>query len=242
MTQEKDIQTGSARLDEDLRDLFETCDSERLAIVKEAIADKNISPEKLGELVPTAIIRLSSLFLSDLSFSQFLQRRSEQSRALLQEARSLFVKHFAGMVDNEAAMSILKKEGSDAAPDEESLTDKSIAGVSHIAAWLGTPPELVPAVRIGFKDRRGKILLDITEDWEDISYLVAALTAVLKRLLEEGRPLAESKQIDLEYAGRVGKHLRKTKEALAQLEELAPAFSIQMQNSDDGGMRDSGSK
>lgn len=224
----KDLKTGIKGLDKDLKVLFDICESKKLVTIKNAIANKKISNDDFAKVVPESLVRLA-LALTGPQFNLFLDDVYKNSIPLVKQAKSLIEKHFGNLFENEAAKSLLKKHTEEPEDKGESLADKVISRVSHYRVWEGNPPELTPAVHIGFKNKKGKILFDSTLDWEDLSFVLEALAEVLAGLLDKGKSLAKDKQIDLSDAQKVGERIRKTLEEFEKIKKLAPTYKIKIE-------------
>jgi len=219
--------TGFKELNDDLKELFEICEGDKLNAIKDAIANKELSSDEFAKVVPKSVIRLSS-FLVGPQFHLFVESVRKDSIPLIREAKSLIEKHFLSLFEHEAARSLLKEEMKEGPSHEESLHDKGISGVTHYRIWAGSPPELTPAVCIGFKNKKGKILWESKLDWDDLSFLLDALAKILFDLLDEGKSLVECKQIDLSDAQKVGERIENTLEHFENIKKLAPTYGIKI--------------
>lgn len=223
----KDIKTGIKQLDEDLNGLFELCESNRLDTVKKAIANKSITSEEFAKIVPESLIRLSMLLIGP-QYNLFIENINEASIQSLEQAKSLLEKHFANLFENKAARSALKKEVQAPPKIEETLSDKAISGIGYYCKWDGTPPELMPAIHISFKNKKRKILLDSILDWDDLIFLLEALTSAFVVLLEKGKSLAELEQLDLSDAPKVGERIGRTFQEFQKVKNLANAYKVKI--------------
>ncbi len=218
-----ELKTGIKSLDDDLRELFGICeDKKKLSVIKKAIAKKDISSEEFSKIVPESLIRLSFVLTGPPQFVLLLEQINEEAVSLVEEAKSLIEEHFGSLVQNKNAKSIFKKiikEGE----QEESLADKVIRGVKYYFVWEGEPPELTPAVRVALVNRKRKILLDTGLDWEDFSLLLKNLSEIFVELLEKGKPLAESGQVDLSDSKEASESIEK---ALASLKKIKKIMHI----------------
>jgi hypothetical protein len=212
-------------LDQDLKELFEICQTKRLDTIKRAVANSELSSEDFLKIVPKSLIRLSAN-LTGPGFNLLLEEVYDDSIHLLREARSLIEEHFGNLFENPAARSVLSKEREIRDKVEDSLADSSISGFNYYCIWTSSAPELTPAVRIGMKNRKGKLLLDTTTDWRELSYLLQGFTEIFVELLEKGKALAETGQIDLSDAEEVGERIGKTLESFRKIEELGPSYKI----------------
>jgi len=226
MSQELDeLKTGMKGLDDDLRELFAICDDkEKLNTIKQAIANKDISSEEFAKVVPDVLITFS-LMLAGPQFIFLLDKINEEAVGLVKKAKSLIEKHFGNLLENENAKSMLKKVMT---PEErghvESLADETIQGIAHYLIWEDDPPELTPAARIAFKNRKMKILLNTRLDWEDFSGLLKSLSEIFVELLEKGKLLAELGQIDLSDSQEVLKNIEETLGNLQKTKKIMPIY------------------
>jgi len=151
------LSTGIKGLDDDLRELFAVCeDKEKLDTIKQAIANKDISSEEFSKVVPEILIRFS-LFLTGAQFILLLDDINEEAVGLVKEAKSLIEKHFGNLFENENAKSMLKKMTEGERDGGESLADEVIRRVAYYFMWEDDPPELTPAARLAFMNRKRKI-------------------------------------------------------------------------------------
>ena len=178
-----EVKTGMKDLDDDLRELFAICeDKKKLSTIKEAIANKDISSEEFSKIVPKSLIAFSFL-LSGPTFIFLLDDIKEEAVGLVKDAKSLIEKHFGKLFENKNAKSIFEKMTEEESGHEESLADETIRGIGHYFIWEDDPPELTPAVRMAFKNRKKKILLNTRLDWDDFSFLLQGLSGIFVKLL-----------------------------------------------------------
>lgn len=225
MSQKLDkVKTGIKGLDDDLRELFAICeDKKKLNTIKQAIVNKDISSEEFSKVVPKSLIKFS-FFLTGPQFIFLLDDIYEEAVGLVQEAKSLIEKHFGNLFQNENAKSILKKITEGEQDGGESLADELIRRVGYYFMWEDDPPELTPAVRIAFKNRKRKILLNTRLDWGDFSLILKNLSEIFFELLEKGKPLAELGQIDLSGSQEVVKNIEETLGNLKKTKKIMPIY------------------
>lgn len=219
-----EIKTGMKGLDDDLRELFAICeDKEKLNTIKQAIANKDISSEEFSKVVPKSLITCS-LFLAGPQFIFLLDDINEGAVGLVREAKSLIEKHFGNLFENENAKSMLEKMTRGEREHKGSLADEEIVGVEYYFTWEDDPPELTPAARMAFKNRKKKILLNTRLDWKDFSFLLKTLSEIFVELLEKGKSLAALGQIDLSDSQKVSKNIEETLGNLQKTKEIMPIY------------------
>jgi len=225
MSQKLDeLKTGIKGLDDDLRELFAICeDKEKLNTIKKAIANKDISSEEFSKIVPKFLITFS-VVLTGTQFIFLLDEINEEAVGLVKEAKSLIEKHFGNLFENENAKSMFKKVTEELKDVGEYLDDEVIRQVGYYLVWQGEPPELTPSVRMAFKNRKAKILLNTELDWEDFGSLLKRLSGIFVKLLEKGKPLAELGQIDLSDSQKVEEDIEKTLGNLKKIKEMMPIY------------------
>lgn len=226
MSQKLDkVKTGIKGLDDDLRELFAICeDKKRLDTIKQAIANKDISSEEFSKVVPEVLITFS-LFLAGPQFIFLLDEIDEEAVGLVKKAKSLIEKHFGKLFENKIAKTKIREmvKGQEQVSGE-SLADESIRSIAHYLIWEDKPPKLTPAVRIAFKNRKKKILLNTRMDWDDFSFLLQGLSKIFVELLEKGKPLAELGQLDLSYSQKVVENIEETLVNLQKMKEIMPIY------------------
>lgn len=220
------LSTGVKGLDKDLRELFVICEDEKkLDTIKQAIANKEISSEEFSKVVPDVLVKLS-YYLDGPRFVILSEQVNEEAIDLCKDAKLLLEKHFGNLFENENAKSMLRSNVTTKAREQiDSLADETIRGIGYYFMWEDDPPELTPAVRIAFKNKKGKILLNTRLDWDDFSFLVSNLAEILVELLEKGKTLAELGQIDLSYSQKVLKRIEETSETLQKTNEIMPIYT-----------------
>jgi hypothetical protein len=219
------INSGVKGLDKDLVEFLGLCESERLEPVKNAIKNKNASPEELEKLIPNSIIRII-VALSGLQYHFLLDRVHKESIPFIEKARSLIEKHFGDFFENHAVRTLVSRVVEQNEDEEESLEDNCVNSISYFLTWEDGPPELTPSAMIGLKNKKGKILCDIRAGWDNLSYLISALSQVLVNLLENGKVFADKGQIDLSDSENVARHIKKLSEQIDEIKKIAPAYKI----------------
>ena len=169
------------------------------------------------------MIRLS-LFLSGPQSTILLRQIKEEATGLVKEAKSLIEKHFSNLFENENAQSILEQVTEEEQGAGESLVDEVIRSIQYYLIWEDYPPELTPAVRMGFKNRKKKILLNTKLDWDECSFLLKTLSKILIKLFEKGKPLAELGQIDLSGSENVLKNIDEALGNLQKMKSIMPVY------------------
>ncbi len=219
------LSTGINSLDDNLRELFAICeDKKKLDTIKQAIADKDISSEEFSKVVPKVLIELS-IILNGPQSILLLDKIKDGSVGLVKEAKSLIEKHFGNLFESKIARSMLMSEVTKEEREHiEYLTDETIQGIGYYLIWEDNPPELTPAVRIAFKNRKHKMLLNTRLDWEDFSFLLKILSEIFVKLLEKGKPLAELGQIDLSVSEKVAKNIEEALGNLQKMKEIMPIY------------------
>ncbi len=220
------LSTGIKGLDGDLRELYAICeDKKRLDTIKQAIANKDISSEEFSKVVPKVLVTLS-LFLAGPQFVIVMDEINKDASDSVIEAKSLIEQHFGNLFTNKNAKSMLKSIVTTKEQDHiESLADETIQGIAHYLIWEDEPPELTPAVRMAFKSRRKKILLNTRLDWGELSFLWKSLSGILVELLEKGKTLAELGQIDLSDSQDISKHIEEVLGNLQKMKEIMPIYT-----------------
>ncbi len=218
------LSTGMRGLDDDLRELFAICeDKEKLSTIKEAIANEDISSEEFSKVVPEVLVTFS-LFLTGPQFILLLDDINEEAVDLVKDAKSLIEKHFGNLFENENAKLVLKKITGGQQDGSEFMHDEVIRRVGYYLLWGNEPPTLMPTVQMALKNRKRKILLKSSLDWEDFSLLLRKLSSIFLELLEKGKPLAELGQIDSYDSQEIVKNIEETLGNLQKMKKIMPIY------------------
>lgn len=235
MTGKRDIKTGVDQLDSDLRALFDLVGSDELRKVKEAIANKELSPKDFGRIVPRGVLRLALILTPPLNFKLTLHKCEDGAHELLEEARRLIREHFPDIDSHPAVFEIVKPE---IAATQEQQKGASwqlnvISRLTVMTTFLGPPPKLTPAVRIAFRDKPGKLLLDSLMNWDDVLFVSQALADIAADEFESSKKLAELDLLDLDDDNRkeLAKHINKLGRHMERLRQAAPVYGIDLQAS-----------
>lgn len=222
----KKFETGSKELDNDLKELFDICESDKLDTVKQAILNKELSEEDFSKVVPVSLIRLSFL-LTGPQFNILLEKIHKDSIPFVKKAKSLLEVHFNNLFDSKPAKSLMEDMISQPQDVGEALGDKVVSRITHYFVWEGSPPKLTPAVHLGFKNRKGKLLFDTRVDWDDLSSILEKLSGIFSELLERGKSLAKSRKVDLDYASDVKDRVIRILENFKKIQDVLPTYIVE---------------
>lgn len=232
MGSERETVTGIDELDRDLETFFEMSDSEQqLASMKRAIHDTELSLTALSDVIPNRIIKLVLALTEPAAFALLLEECEDSGKAQLTRAHDLAEEHFAHLRSHPAMVEVAKQQRDtfQRSRRREKLRLNTIAGLGYIPGYSGSPPKLISAVRVGFRDIEGKLLLDSLLDWDDLLYVTKALADIAADEFSAAEKLNEAKMLDLseEYRRQVGGHIRELAKHLERLRELAPQYGIE---------------
>lgn len=235
MSDKRDIKTGVDQLDGDLRALFDLVGSDSLRKIKEAVANEELSPKDFEKIFPRRVLRLALALTQPLNFKLILEQCEDGAHELLEEARCLIREHFPDIDSHPAVFEIIKPEI--AATQEqkkgETFQLNVISRLTLMSTFVGPAPNLTPAVRIAFRDKSGKLLLDSLMNWDDVLFVSQALADVAADEFESSKKLAELDLLDLDDDNRkeLAKHINKLGRHLERLRQAAPVYGIDLQAS-----------
>lgn len=225
----KETSTGIIELDEDLQELFEVFSkSTKINAVKETISDSSLTAEQFIAVVPPCIVRLSSSLLNKEKYENLLKSLSENAVSTVEKAKFLVEKHFPNILKHPAIKSLLIDEDK----ESETLTRdafNTIEDITWVRTWQKTRSGLLPTARLGFKNNRGKILLDSTVDWEELGNLIYQLMRVFAKLLEGAKVDIVPEQLDLSDRDRLAREIRYMQELLDKITKFASDCEIKIE-------------
>lgn len=229
----QEIITGSIELDEDLQALFELLsESTKVNTVKEAISDSSLTFEQFIDVVSPDIVRLSSSLLTKEKYAKLLKSLPENAIATVKKAKSMIEKNFGDILNHPAIKSILRDGQRDEKSETETLTGdafNTIEDITWVQTWRKTRSGLLPTARLGLQNNRGKILLDSTLDWEQLSYMIYRLMQVFSNLLENAKAAVELEQLDLSDRDRLAREIRYMQELLDNITKFASYYKIKVE-------------
>ena len=231
------IDTGLPPLDDDLRQFFEVCESDAPDRVRKGLAGGTLSKEQFAELVPDGAFRAASLLTGPLTYKVVLEEVRNEAKQLLERARELARTRLGPILEH--PLSIKRFRQIAAGQDKGTLTGlgKSLNAIYSVQAmrmWVRTAPGLSPAIRIAFVNASNEPLLDSTFDWDNLLFVIKALTRAMAQSMEEGQTLARSQQIGLPDLAKLAERIRDTEKYLAQIKALAPTYGIDLGASPSG--------
>lgn len=231
MGSERKTVTGIDELDRDLETFFEISDSEQqVASIKSAIDDTELSLTALSDVIPHRIIRLVLALTEPAAFALLLEQCEDSGQARLTRAHDLAEEHFAHLRSHPAMVEVARQQiNSQRSRRKEKLRLNTIGGLGYIPGYSGSPPKLISAVRVAFRDIEGNLLLDSLLDWDDLLHVTKVLADIAADEFSAAEKLNDAKMLDLseEYRRHVGGHIRDLAKHLQRLQELAPQYGIE---------------
>ena len=132
-------------------------------------------------------------------------------------------------------MELVKSETTAAQSSEEAENWQlnTISSLSVMSTFAGSPPDLTPAVRIAFRDKQRKVLLDSLLNWNDLLFVSKALADSAADAFESSKKLAELDLLDIDDDDRkkLAKHINDLGRHLDRLRKAAPVYGIDLQAS-----------
>lgn len=234
MKNSKDLGINFDALASDLKVFFEFVESDRLESGKSVLANKTLSSTELRKSIPYSVLKVVITVLDPPGLALLLAECEGSVRADLERARDLAQEHLADLRSHPAIVEILREQlSSSSAKQQGSLELNSISKISYMSMYLGTAPTLIPAVRVGFFDSRGKLLLDSLLDWDDLLYVSKVLADIAADEFQAAEEMCEARMLnrDEDFLGKLGKHIRELSQHVDRLRRLAPRYGVQLEES-----------
>jgi len=224
------INTGLDSLDEDLRNLFEIAsDPKMIESIKQAIDNRDISAQEFVKIVPLALVRLT-LLTNDFFYHAVKTRIKVEAHELVDKARHFIENNFPTIQTHPITQPFIEgaiqKYGHGI--EQKIFNVNTITQISSIISWFGKPPELIPTVRVSFLDERDRILLDSTMEWDDLIYMIEALTKIAQGLFECGRGLAEMNLLKITNPEKMAGRINNIQGYLNQIKDLFSIYKIEL--------------
>ena len=90
--------------------------------------------------------------------------------------------------------------------------------------WDSNPPELIPAMRMLFRTRDDRVILDSTMSWDDMAFVIDRLADYLARTMGEGKELAG--QLNVSVCAHLGKRIQGAQGNISKILEMAEFYGI----------------
>ncbi len=227
---EDSIETGYEQLDKELRELFDFCEGDGAQRLRQAVEEHSLDKQTLAAIIPDEALRVAGLLVSPLLYEGLVQNVNPAARPALESARRLTKEKlnsaFEDPLVRARSCELAAQVSGMGKPSPLEDSTNVIAGVSSLQTWLGAAPRLKPAVRFGFTNPTGRLLLDSLLDWDDILYLANALTNVLSKQMSEGQELAKLGQVKVTDTIKLARHIREISKNLCTIGSLALVYGI----------------
>jgi len=187
------MNTGNEQLDSDLKALFAFLSSSKKGSAATAIKDHSLSERELIEHIPLPVIRIAYALTEARNFKSILDDARRSIRPSLKKARALVKREFPGLTSHPSVQGVITRAVRRTTP----LKLNVIRRMNWSVQWWGTPPELTPAIRVGFLDKNDELLLDTSMDWDDALYVINSLSEMVRKQMEVSSSLAKAKLLDL---------------------------------------------
>lgn len=229
-------------IQEDLQAVITLAEGNGLERVKQLLADPSSSRDELRDVLPKGFLRTAFLLMHP-GLKSFLGDLPSEIRPFFDRAGHLVTSELPDLFDHPAAQTLLHEELEEAVKAKKRFQETrqkegtaglspalhTIASISAMPMWIGSSPNLIPALRVGFSDHDNKLLLDSTLDWDDALFLVASIIDAVERQMDKGRALMSARQALLppELRKRVERRLRKIQQHLRGIAGLASIYGVE---------------
>ena len=219
--------TGIEPMDSDLHKLLALVgDSQRLAAAKQAAANEELSFEELESRISRDVIRIIVALSDDDEVAAFASQAQEApAKATLQRAARLVREHFPRLYHHPAVVREMRRKMDRATRGAEDKEGK-INGVYWAPSWHDRSGKLSPAGLLQLRDRADKVLLTSPLDWDDMTFLISALSRQLAAHMEKSKPIVEADLLAIPDADKISERIGETSHALQRIRELGAFIGL----------------
>ena len=209
--------------------LFDLQASGQLAAIQRRIGSPGLTLEEFNRIVPDGLLRITAALLSPVNYN-LLIKSHKQASDVLAKARNVVRDVGAMILEHPHAADRFAVMDEKPAPESKGLavTLHNISGLQGIQTWMGNPPALRPALRIGFLDRTQQTLLDTTLLWHDLFFVIHDLARRTADSFEAARLLANKGQLQVDNIEKIGEMIPKIDAELTRIRNLAPLYGIRL--------------
>jgi hypothetical protein len=204
----------------------EFMESSRREELQTLLADSKTSAEALFALIPAGQVLILILHTIGDKWEPLLEDMPapvlEASRVLYELTR----KYVPTIAEHPAVQQIIAEATTDDDEEETSEIDwRRITNISPSYWWIGDLGNLVPWVRIGFRNKRGELLLETTANFGDMAYLAAALTFLLKNNMQRALDAKKLGTLAIEPVKNGDEQIRNLLSHASEISELLKELS-----------------
>ena len=223
------INTGGNSLDEVIGSLVALSSQGTLKLITDRLADTSLSEEDFAKELPPHVLGLAAVLSSTPSYTNLLEAVPDSAHPAIKRAKQIVDAEMPEILSHPFAARILAERAKDEASRSglgESL--KVISRLECLLTWVGSPPNLLPVLRVAFLNNRDELVLDSSLAWSDVLRMTSTLLALTASSMKETTKLAELEQIRLHDPVTIIKSVKMIEDSLARLRDWAPVFGLDL--------------
>lgn len=229
--------TGIETLDKDIAFLFNLKPS-KFKTFEKVVSNKAATIKELKDNIPPEIFNLVFHILPDSTYDTLVRQSPKTGKQLIKKARNLVMTHLADLLYHPAVVEFLVSQVTTQKNDDEKEKTPSLnLNIIHTISPAPTlfadkddPERLTPAVRIGFLDRRRKVLLDTTLDWDDMLFVASVFLKTLASELEKRQSLAKSGILKMYDQKQIRDKIFSVQDSLKKIKKFATIYGINIKS------------
>jgi hypothetical protein len=203
----------------------QNADAEEL---KKVIRDRAIPPERFFSVIPKPAAEFALILRTPIMFETLLSQAPAGLQDSLREAKSAADTRLSGIEDHPAVMEMVRnrfKSGSQEGLGKPSVLTE-FGSFNATPLWIESEDALVPIASIVLQGLASKVLLRVTVDPEDLSFLGLVFIELLRDELKRAAKMAETRAVEVPYKDVISQRLNKIEMALRDLKQIASGLQF----------------
>ena len=235
MSSESEILTGNAVLDRDIDRLIRYLSSEQFKKLSEQ--KEQLDEAEIESLIEKRLLYLIFTIFNPFGYNRLITAVSEDSKEKISNLRKLWEEKLSPVLSDTKVNTVINRIIAEQEKKRQRLETEfnpfdKVYNVPEIVdyrqTYFRTPPNLLPGTRVVILGEKNRILVELSVDWLDISFLIERFTAILQESFEQNRELYKLKQVIVSDndSPTMRKNIESAKENLEKTQSLFKEYNI----------------
>lgn len=227
----KFIDTGSVKLDSNIKDFFDFYEGPKFQEVKKLISKTDLSKEEIKENIPEDVLAILGLLTDERYYQNILDSVKKLSIPTINQAKEIINKDFSEFIRQPIINGLIKEISFEIKEEDNALLDQFNVPVSamSIPILTGFPPDLIPATRIGLISSKDEILYEATLQWDDLLFIADIFLGTIEQQLDHYSRLGEEGNLHITNKKRFIRLVKSINSRIDNLTKATPKYGIKIE-------------